>query len=128
MSETVVLDASAILAVLRNERGRDIVQPLMTRARVSSVNLIEILTRLVDLGAPPRIAYTDVSGLGLTIEPVDADLAFEAANLRPLTRAFGLSLGDRACLALARRLQVPVYTADRLWAELNLGIKIVVIR
>jgi ribonuclease VapC len=128
MSATVILDASAILAVLRNERGRDIVLPLMTGGRVSSVNLIEILTRLVDLGAPPSIAYQEVSGLGLTIEPVDADLAFDAANLRPLTRAFGLSLGDRVCLALARRLQVPVYTADRVWAELKLGIEIVVIR
>jgi ribonuclease VapC len=128
MSEFVVLDASAILAVLRNERGQDVVLPLLTVSRVSSVNLVEVLTRLVDLGAPLSVASNDVNGLGLTIEPLDTELAIAAADLRTRTRSLGLSLGDRVCLALAQRLQLPVYTSDRAWADLDLGIEIVLIR
>lgn len=124
----VVLDSSAVLAVLRNEPGGDVVVPFLTAARLSAANLTEVLTRLIDLGSTHETARRSTQALAIEIDAVDADLAIHAAALRETTRSRGLSPGDRLCLALAQRLNVPVYTADRAWAGLDIGIDIRLIR
>ncbi|MDQ3713680.1 MAG: type II toxin-antitoxin system VapC family toxin [Acidobacteriota bacterium] len=123
-----VLDASAILAVLNGERGEKKVIPLLAESAVSSVNLTEVAAKLLETGMDEATARLAVSVLGIgEIKYFTEDLAWEAAKLRPLTKQYGLSLGDRACLALAIKLNVPAVTADKEWSKLKLC-KVVVIR
>lgn len=109
-----VLDASAVLAVLNGERGEKKVIPLLMDSTVSSVNLTEVAAKLLEAGMDEASAQIAVSVLGIgEIVAFTEDLAWKAARLRPLTRQYGLSLGDRACLALAIKLNVPAVTADQ---------------
>ena len=124
----VVLDASAVLAMLNVEPGGDVVADFIGRARISSVNVIEVLTRLVDKGQSFADARRTFAMLQLDIEPVDADLAYAAAALRSLTKSKGLSLGDRVCIALAQRLSVPVLTSDTAWTDIKVGVDVRMIR
>lgn len=117
----LVLDASALLAYLREEPGADVVaEAIAGGVVISTVNLAEVFSRSADRGADPAklAAKLTQSGLldgAITVEPFTATDAIDVAHLRPLTRDAGLSLGDRACLALARRLGAPVLTADTAW-------------
>jgi len=118
------MDASAALAHLLDEAGGDAVVPHLKDALVSAVNLSEVVTRLIRAGADPmRADY-----LGWTVMDHDGDLAHATGRLWPLTAHLGLSLGDRACLALALREGLPVLTGDRAWAALDLGVDVVLIR
>ncbi|MGK9165984.1 type II toxin-antitoxin system VapC family toxin [Inquilinus limosus] len=125
-----VLDASAILALLRGEPGADKVKAVLPDAAVTMVNLSEVVGHFARNG----VAESDVrSVLGpLPLERVlfDEDLAYAAGMLLPLTRPAGLSLGDRACLALAKRLEIPAVTADRPWRDIAgvVGVTVDVIR
>ncbi|HYL14379.1 MAG TPA: type II toxin-antitoxin system VapC family toxin [Terriglobales bacterium] len=126
---SIVLDASAILAVLNREAGADKLTPqLLSAATSSTVNLAEVQGKLVDSGLSSRDAWE------ATLSPIREPTAFSAEHARTAgsliaqTRALGLSLGDRACLALGLALKVPVYTADRSWRKLKLGVRIHVIR
>ncbi len=123
-----VLDASAILALLQNERGAEKVMPVIRRSKVSTVNLAEVGSRLTNAGRTVAQTRSALEGLGLNTVDFDEEQAMETARLRPLTRPLGLSLSDRACLALARLRRLPVMTTDRAWAKLNLGIQVTVIR
>ncbi|TAN47383.1 MAG: PIN domain-containing protein [Rhodospirillales bacterium] len=124
-----VLDASAILAFLNGEPGGERVRAcLSSGACVSSVNLSEVASVLARIGMPVDIAQSILSGLPFEVVDFDSFQAFSAAGLSPLTRPSGLSLGDRACLALARLRNAPALTTDRAWSDLNLGIKVEVIR
>jgi ribonuclease VapC len=124
----VVLDASAVLALIFGERGSDFVIEKAKGAQVSAVNFSEILTRVIDKNGD-LIAVRDLlSRLELTIVPYDEELAIATALMRNKTRQYGLSLGDRACLALAQRYNGAVLTADHNWAKLDLGIDIRLIR
>ena len=125
---TVVLDASALLALSLGEPGGARVAEALTDAVISAVNLCEVLTRLSDLGADPAEAARDITARELPVIDFDAAQAAMAAALRPSTRHLGLSLGDRACLALAILRKARVVTADRAWAGLDLGVGIDVIR
>jgi len=125
----VVLDASAVLALLNNESGADELTPeLLSDATCSTVNLAEVQAKLVSAGAAPDEAWED------TLSPIREAASFTDAHARiagslvAKTRALGLSLGDRACLALGLALKAPVYTADRSWKTLKLGVRIHVIR
>nr|WP_310522319.1 type II toxin-antitoxin system VapC family toxin [Polymorphobacter sp.] len=120
----IVLDASAILCVLFEEPGMDRVLERGPGAFVSAVNLSEALTKAIDKGVPPEMRRIGIAALALHVIEFDMDAAVEAAELRPVTKAFGLSLGDRACLALARRLRAPVLTTDRIWSKLDIGVTI----
>ncbi len=117
MSE-VALDASALLAYIFNEPGADVVAEVLSRAAISSVNLSEVITKLLDKNMPMDEIVERIGRLGLEVVPFDSDQAFQAALLRSSTRHLGLSLGDRACLQLARTLGRPVLTADRAWTQL----------
>jgi PIN domain nuclease of toxin-antitoxin system len=124
----VVLDTSAVLALMWGEPGAERVARHPGRATVSAANLAEVVAKLVDRGltaAQVAEALGDFDGL---IEPMPEAQGLDAGLLRGPTRALGLSLGDRACLALARSLKAPVMTADRSWAGLDLGVTVEVIR
>ena len=123
-----VLDASALLARIQHEPGMDRVSEVLETAFMSTVNLSEAMAKMVERGMDYEPVQRELASSGLTLvgfEPADA---YAAAVLRLPTRRFGLSFGDRACLTLARRLGMPVLTADRAWAKLDLGITVEVIR
>jgi PIN domain nuclease of toxin-antitoxin system len=124
-----VLDASAILAVLFQEPGAEkMTDEIMDSAVVSAVNLAEVQSKLVKMGHPPQDAWSDANLLKTAPEPFTADQAKIAGSLIAQTQKYGLSLGDRACLALAIALKAPVYTTEQLWRNLKVGVPIHVIR
>lgn len=123
-----VLDASAVLAFLNQETGHEVVSRLLDRAAVSAVNVAEVGTKLADDGFTEGEIRATIEGLGLEIIALEATISYRVASLRGPTRAKGLSLGDRACLATAERLGVPTLTTDRTWAGLEVGVEIRVIR
>lgn len=124
----IVADASAVLALLIGEPITRIDPQLLTNAAISAVNLSEVLARLLDLGMPESDAASALATLNLRVFAFDRPQAQEAARLRAATRHAGLSLGDRACLALGLHLAGPVVTADRAWGSLDVGVEIVLIR
>ncbi|HEX5079235.1 MAG TPA: type II toxin-antitoxin system VapC family toxin [Geminicoccaceae bacterium] len=127
MSE-FVLDASALLALIQGEAGAERVAEVLDRTVISAINLAEVVTRLADRGVPGKAIRRQLVRLGLSLVSVDEDLAYAAGLLRPVTRAFGLSLGDRVCIALARRLGATALTTDRAWARLEIGVAIELVR
>jgi PIN domain nuclease of toxin-antitoxin system len=124
----VVLDASALLALLNMEPGCRVVEETVPGAAISAVNLAEVVSKLSERGMSEALVRTAVGGLGLDVRGFDEETAYAAGALRPATRALGLSLGDRACLALGLSLSAPVLTTDRSWKNLKVGAKIRVIR
>jgi len=136
VSKVSVLDASAVLAYLQQEKGQDRVESALDAGpcRLTTVNLCEVLGKLVEKRMPLQEAQAAVSDLGLLITNFDAELAALAAALRPRTQSIGASLGDRACLALAEQVfrtkkDIPaVFTAERAWTRLKWPFKIIAIR
>jgi ribonuclease VapC len=120
-----VLDASGLLAYLQDEAGAGEVAEVLARgAAIGAANLAEVLSKIAEHGGEPRDLLRTLEEQGLLggllqVEPLTAEDSARIGELRPLTRDYGLGLGDRACLALALRLRVPVMTADRVWAELE---------
>ena len=123
-----VLDASAVLALLHGEPGGETVQPILSDCVISTVNLSEIIAKLVEKGIDGETAVRLTEAQ--PFRPVDhtLDLARITGTLRAETRQAGLSLGDRACLALALAMDLPVFTADRAWRALPLDIDVRPIR
>lgn len=121
---TSVLDASALLAHLNEEAGASTVRQAMADgAAINIVNWTEVLSKLAERGEDPELAAAEMKGAGLiggavSIEAITERDSVAIARLRPVTKAHGLSLADRACLALAERLGVPALTADQDWADL----------
>ena len=124
----VVLDSSAVLALVHGEAGAERVKAALPLAVLGSVNFAEVVTKLVERRMPPEEIAELLQDFDLDLHPFDATLAFETGVLRASTRGRGLSLGDRACLALARRLGASVLTADRAWQGLDLGIPVEMLR
>ncbi|MEP7335724.1 MAG: type II toxin-antitoxin system VapC family toxin [Actinomycetota bacterium] len=127
MSE-VVLDASALLALLGDEPGAGDVAAALPSAVISAVNLSEVVAKLSDAGMNAPTIEEALQELELEIAPFGTEDAYSAGLLRPATRTAGLGLGDRACLALADRIGAPVLTADRRWTELGLATTVRAIR
>ena len=126
---SVVLAASAVLAALKRERGGEVVAAAIANAAViSAVNVAEVVSRLADWGMDEATIHATLDPLDLQVLDFDADLAYAAGLLRPRTRQFGLSLGDRACLVLARRLGAEALTADRTWAQLPQEFSVRIVR
>ncbi|MGB3206679.1 MAG: type II toxin-antitoxin system VapC family toxin [Crinalium sp.] len=129
-----VLDASAFLAYLRDEQGSESVETaLINGCYISIINWAEVLSKIVDLGEDPNEIMTQLQDEGLLqnslkIVSCTEEDAITIAQLRVLTKSAGLSLGDRACLALGKRLNLPVLTADKIWTSLSIGIAITLIR
>jgi len=123
-----ILDASAVLAFLLDEPGGREVRQYMPAAKWLAVNYAEVLTRLAELSGSLEDTRSRIDQLELELVPFDAEQAALTASLRPATRKYGLSLADRACLALAMTCRLPVITADQSWSRLDLGIQIIQIR
>jgi PIN domain nuclease of toxin-antitoxin system len=124
----VVLDASALLAFLFGEPGHDRVQDSLDEACMSTVNLAEVLLRLARDEAPLELLGAHLARFDIEWVAFETIHAFQSATLWSVTRRAGLSLGDRACLALAIERGLPVLTADRIWAGLDLPIDVRLIR
>jgi ribonuclease VapC len=129
-SGPVVLDASAVLALLFEEPGAEVVRAQLRTGVIGAANLAEVLAKLSDHGLPAMEAVRAVTILGLEVAPMTAAQAGRSAELRFLTRSVGLSLGDRACLALAAELGALALTADRIWDAVAVaaGVSVQVIR
>ena len=125
---SAVVDASALLAWLHDEPGAECVAAVLDGALVSAVNWSEVVQKLLQRGADIEGMDADVVELGVTIEPFTAAHADVGARLWAKTRKAGLSLADRACLALAQDRALPVLTADQAWMALGLDTEIVLIR
>ena len=127
MSE-VVLDASAVLALLRAEPGAERVLDVIAEGLVSVVNESEVISKLIWRGLTAEQAIEVIDHLPYRVADLDRTLAVRAGALWPLTNRQGLSFGDRCCLALAEREGLPVLTADGHWAELALGVEVQLLR
>jgi PIN domain nuclease of toxin-antitoxin system len=133
---TVVLDASALLAYLKDEPGADVVEAILPESVISSVNWAEVIQKSISAGVVVEGMLDDLQALGLVVEPFIPEDGEAAGRLWEKTRSLGLSLGDslrdgiaeRACLSLGLRLEVAILTSDRAWLNLNLGLDIRAVR
>lgn len=124
----IVLDASAVLALLNQEKGFHLVEQHLSTSLISAVNLSEVIAVLNQIGLPHSEIIKLTDEILDEVVPFDKEHAAVAAELRNPTKAFGLSLGDRACLALGKLRNLPVLTADSLWAKLDIGVTVKLIR
>ncbi|MGH9946805.1 MAG: type II toxin-antitoxin system VapC family toxin [Pyrinomonadaceae bacterium] len=127
MNNRFILDSSAVLAIINLEPGHEHVEPLLDESAIGTINVAEVLAKLTERGVLISEAYDDFIQLGINVVPFEMNNVIKTAELRPLTRHLGLSLGDRACLALAIQEKATAVTADRKWSKLDVC-KIEVIR
>ena len=125
-----VLDASALLCLINGEPGSDRVAAVLSSAVISAVNLAEVTSKLNELGADADMASALVAPLHLSVVPFDERTAHTTGALRTATRGQGLSLGDRACLALSASRNAPALTTDKAWAHVGelVGIPVEMLR
>lgn len=125
---SVVLDASAAIALLRRETGEEYVESRLTGAAISAVNYSEVIKKAVERGGNVTEARAHLDFLQLAVIPFDTNQACLAASLWPAARPYGLSFADRCCLALGVNLGRTILTADRDWLSLDVGVSIEAIR
>jgi len=123
-----VLDASALLALLQDEPGSDVVAAKLPGAAISAVNFSEVVAKLAEAGMQEVEIRRALAPLGLDVHAFKQEDAVAAGLLRPQTKALGLSLGDRACLALGIVLSRPVVTTERAWRRLKIDAEIILAR
>jgi len=128
MTARAVLDASAVVAVAHGEPGAEAIEPLVEGSCISTVNWSEVARVCVAVDRDPEALRTVLIDAGCRTVAFTVEDAVAAARLWPPTRALGLSLADRACLALALRLSVPAVTADRAWLEIDVGVEVIAVR
>jgi ribonuclease VapC len=129
MSENgFVLDASAVLCLFRSEPGVAIIEGLLSRAVIGTVNLAEVVTKLQERGATGEMIDESLADLNTKIIDFDVAIAVNCGKLRNATRSKGLSLGDRACLALAAARGATAVTTDKAWKDFDNIAKIMVVR
>lgn len=130
MTKQVVLDASAVLAYLQDETGNEKVEAVLSEgiAIISTVNYAEVVGKLLETGLSESSVQVVMANLDLQIAPFDDEQAWKTGALRIGTRESGLSLGDRACLALACLKKLQIITADKQWDKLDTDIKITQLR
>jgi PIN domain nuclease of toxin-antitoxin system len=124
----VVLDASALICLLNDEPGADRVAKVMARCVVGATNLAEVVSKLRERGLSQDDVREALGGFDLDVRPLTAAQAFVVGDLRPATRPLGLSLGDRACLALAAELGADLYTTDAALARTETGVTVIDVR
>jgi ribonuclease VapC len=124
VSQTIVLDSSVVIAVLLSEPGHENAIPYLDGSILSSVNVAEILARMIKFQVPLETALHWLQRYQFDVVNFDTDLAVIATSLLPKTNPFGLSLGDRACIATAINKQCKVITFDRVWEKLDIGVEI----
>ena len=125
----IILDASAVIALIADEKGAAEVASIITHSMMSSVNVSEVAKFLIDHHELNKSeAINIIQTLIAEIIPFDENHAYSAAELITKTKIIGLSLGDRACIALGLETSYPIYTADKAWSKIDLGCKINLIR
>ena len=124
----VVLDASALIALIRNEPGAEKVAAYMPGLHVSAVNICETIGKMLHYGQTLESVERHLNLLPMTVHGFDGTMAKIAASLLPTTRPHGLSLGDRACLSLGLVTRIPVLTTERIWEKVDVDVEVVVIR
>jgi ribonuclease VapC len=127
-SSKVVLDASALLAYLQDEPGHEKVEEILQKAVINTVNLAEVITKLIRDGFTEAEVVEILEAFPIETASLSASVAHKTGCLFQETREFGLSLGDRACLAFAIEQKIPVFTTDRAWAKFDFGIQVNLIR
>jgi ribonuclease VapC len=123
-----VFDSSALLALIQNERGAEKVRSLVSECIMGSVNFAEVVSTMNHDGYEADQIEQILGEYNISVIPFDQVQATAAGNMRRSTRHLGLSLGDRACLALALQKKLPVLTADRAWAGVDVGVRIELVR
>lgn len=127
-----VLDASALLAVSKGEKGGDLVLDLLEAGDcvISSVNVAEVASKMLEFGLPPHELKRAIGQFIVDVIDFNQEQALACAELRPITKSAGLSLGDRACLSLAKLMNGTAVTSDRLWMTIAeaVGVKVLMIR
>ncbi len=125
----MILDASALLALLQDEPGSEQVLQALEQGAISAANLSEVTGKLIQAGVPKKEVFSILESLDLNVIPVDEHTALLAGSLIKETRSLGLSLGDRLCLATAIIRKEAAVTADKAWAKLKLkDLDVVIIR
>ncbi len=127
-SPTVVLDASAVLAFLQKEGGANVVTAAINDSVISTVNWSEVIKKLLTRNVDVRSIAEKMRSLGLKILPFELVESEMAGAIYVITQESGLSLADRACLAVATKLDAPAYTTDREWLNVDLDLDIKLIR
>jgi len=124
-----VMDSTALIAVVYQEPGYERVVEILDKSAISAVNLAEIINKLILRGSPAEAVRHALLRLELTVEDWTDDLAYRSAEFTPFTKSHGLSLGDRACLTLAKQLHATAVTSDRTWRRMpSLGVPIMIFR
>jgi ribonuclease VapC len=123
-----VLDSSAVIALVRREQGWEKVNAALEHSVISAVSLTESMTKLIRQGGEPRLVERLLRALDLEVIPWDEELAWASRDLCPLAWTNGVSLADRACLTLARHLDLAAMTADLQWKKLSHGVKVYLFR
>jgi len=125
----VILDAPALLALLNSEKGKDLVEEVLSKSVMSAISVFEVIAELeAKLNILPDESKKMIETIIQEIIPFNLEQAAEVAKLKSVTKGSGLSLGDRACLALAKLKRYPIYTTDKTWKELNIGVDVQLIR
>lgn len=125
---SIVLDSSALLAYLQQERGGQRVGRILDQAVMSTVNWAEVVGKARTAEVDTTGLLSELEALGLSVLPFSATQAELAGSLVEATKPLGLSLGDRACLAVAMDRREKVYTADRMWSALAADVQVETIR
>ncbi len=125
----VVLDSSALITLIKNEKGAEIVESLLGKIVMSSMNVAEVAGILIDLGMSSDECKNSIEPFVDLIVPLDLTQSYNIAFLKPYTKAYRLSIGDRACIALGIQMNIPIYTADQVWKNLTIqNAEIILIR
>jgi PIN domain nuclease of toxin-antitoxin system len=124
----IVFDSSVLIAILRQEPGSDVGEQSLNDALISTVNLAEVATYLARNSVPPETINDALAAFPIEVVPFDREQGLIAGCLYPACKSLGLSLGDRACLALAKSKDLPVLTADKAWLELEINVDVKSIR
>lgn len=128
IKDKIIIDASAILALINNEEGKDVVEQYLNNALISTINFSEVITVTNRNGFDQDEITNLLKNIFPNIIEFNYDQALIAASLDKYTSKYGLSLGDRACLSLAKYKNYPVLTADKIWKKLDIDLDIKLIR
>jgi ribonuclease VapC len=128
MSDRYVLDSSAVIALLGREKGAEDIDAVLTNAVISTINLAEVISKLQERGGSDQAIDDSLADLNLTVISFDIEQANKAGKMRNITRARGLSLGDRACLALAASRGATAVTTDKAWKDFEQVARVLVVR
>jgi ribonuclease VapC len=128
MNDRYVLDSSAVIALLGRERGAEAIDAVLQESVISTVNLAEVISKLQERGGSDEEIHASLADLDLKVVSFDTEQANMTGKMRNVTRTRGLSLGDRACLALAASRGATAVTTDKAWKDFEQVARVLVVR